>query len=42
MKSNLEKGDAKLSLSEKKAALNDATQPYMFLMYTVSVLSRSC
>ena len=42
MESNLEKNDVKLSVSERKAALSDSTQPSMFLLYTVSVLSRSC
>lgn len=42
MKTNLEKQDAKISLIEKKGALNEAVPFQMFLMYTVSKLSRSC
>ena len=42
MKSNLEKQDSKISNIERKGALNEAVNPQMFLLYTVSKLSRSC
>jgi hypothetical protein len=42
MKSNLEKQDAKISNIERKGVLNEAVPPQMFLLYTVSKLSRSC
>jgi hypothetical protein len=42
MKSNLEKQDTKISPSERKAVLMEAVPYQMFLLYTVSKLSRSC
>jgi hypothetical protein len=36
------KSEFKMSLLEKKGILADATAPLMFLLYTVSVLARSC
>ena len=42
MESSLKKNEAKISGAERKIAINEATSPYMFLLYTVSKLSRSC
>lgn len=39
---NLEKAEFKMSPLERKQILSDATSPYIFLLYTVSKLSRSC
>jgi hypothetical protein len=42
MQSNLEKNEFKLSQLEKKLMYNEATDPFMFMIYTVSVLTRAC
>ena len=42
LESNLEKNDVLISPLERKIALQSATQAQMFLLYTVSKLSRSC
>lgn len=42
MNTNLEKNEFKMSVLEKKALLADSSSPFMFLWYTVAVLSRSC
>lgn len=42
MESNLEMGDIRLGNLERKIAIQEATPNYMFLLYTVSVLSKSC
>jgi len=42
MKSNVEKQDTKITMIERKAALNESVPYQMFLLHTVSKLSRSC
>jgi hypothetical protein len=42
LESNLEKNDIFISLNEKKQTQSNATNPHIFLVYTVSILSRSC
>ncbi len=42
MQSNLEKSDVKVSIAERKVALYESVPHQMFLLYTVSKLSRSC
>lgn len=42
LETNIKKSNVLMSEPERKAAYNSIQNPYQFLIYTISVLARSC